>query len=220
MWAILCVLVVAASLVWATEPHRRRSVVFEAPIRLEAGQQVTGRFTPNHEGYYAIEVRFQAAPPVPGGGPSSEGDAAPDPLGDLIRELWSRRDGPPGLAASYVIRRPPAPEMSGATGKDFSGSYGHRGEGVHVQLAWFELLTAEPHEFEVRLDRADPRLAGWDARLVIAAAGDYINYATVESAARLLLVFCAGGVLVFLVIAVTLYREVKRPRPTGSARQP
>ncbi|MBL9087197.1 MAG: hypothetical protein JNM10_08630 [Planctomycetia bacterium] len=130
VWAVLCVLVVAASLVWATEPLRRRAIVFEAPIRLEAGRAATGRFTPNHEGYYAIEVRFQAAPPVPGGGPSSEGDAAPDALGDLIREFWSRRDGPPGLAASYVIRRPHAPAISGATGKGFSGSDGNRGGGA------------------------------------------------------------------------------------------
>lgn len=84
----------------------------------------------------------------------------------------------------------------------------------------FDVRKPEPHEFELRIDRAVESLAGWDARLVIAAAGDYINYATVESAARLLLVFCAAGVLMYLVIAVTLYREVKRPRPAGSARQP
>lgn len=191
VWAVLCVLVVAGSLVWATEPHRRRFVVFEAPIRLEPGQAVTGRFTPNHEGYYAIEVRFQAAPSLPGGGPSSEGDAAPDPLGDLIRELWSKPDGPPGLAASYVIRRPPAPEISGATGKGFSGSYGHRGEGVLVELASFELLTSEPHEFDVRLDRADPRLARWDARLVVAASDDWANYAGLEAQARQFVVLAA-----------------------------
>ena len=60
-WILIGVIALGIGVAWATEPARRREILFEAPMRLEAGAVVRGRFAPDHEGPYVIELRFRQA---------------------------------------------------------------------------------------------------------------------------------------------------------------
>lgn len=216
---VVALLGFGACLLWATEPRRRREILFESAVRLRTGEIVTGRFTPDHDGPFVLELRFRGASQPRPGLPSPGSETDPQALAEALGGKWRGSTDPVGLSASYALRRGPELVARGATGDRFTaGWWGAREAGV--QLAWFDGTKPAPHDFELRIDRVVASLADRDARLVIAAAGDYIHYATMESDARLLLVFCATGVLMVLVIAITLYREVKRPRVRDSAREP
>lgn len=215
---VLALLGFGACLVWATEPRRRREVLFESAIRLRPGEVVAGRFAPDHDGPFVLELRFAGTSRASPGAGSRESEPDLDGLSAVIGGEWPGSASPAGLSASYWIRRGPDLLARGATGNRFAGGSRSARE-MRVQLAGFDGSKPEPHDFEFRIDRAVERLAGWDARLVVAASGDWIHYATVESDVRLLFVFCAAGLLMFLVIAVTLYREVKRPGPADLSRE-
>ena len=57
-------------------------------------------------------------------------------------------------------------------------------------------------DFEVRIDRAIPSLAEWDARLALAASGDWISHARLEMAIRCAVVVVGG----LIAMAVTRRR--------------
>ena len=216
---VLALLGFGGCLVWATEPRRRREILFESALRLRPGEVVTGRFAPDHDGPFVFELRFAGASRTSPGAASRESEPDLDGLAAAIGGQGPGSANPVGLSASYWVRRGSHLLARGETGDRFADETRGARE-LRVQLAGIDGSRPEPHDFELRIDRAVESLAGWDARLVVAASGDWIHYATVESDARLLLVFCAAGVLMFLVVAVALYREVKRPGPADLPREP
>jgi hypothetical protein len=60
-----------------------------------------------------------------------------------------------------------------------------------------------PQEFEVRIDRAVESLAEWDARLVVAASGDWIHYAWLAEAIRWT-VLVVGGLIALAATLVVI----------------
>ena len=196
-WLVLWIGLVLAAGVWAREPTTRREVLFEAPIRIVPGTSVTGAFLPEHRGPFAIELRFREAWSKPLSEAPPEDEGALKALGKDIGGGWRER-GPPGFTASYAVRTGGALVAAGTTGDRFEGFFGRREVGVSI--AWIDDGRPVPHEFDVHIDRAVDGLGRWDARLVVAAAGDWISYASLEADVR-----SAIAVIVALVGCISLF---------------
>jgi hypothetical protein len=154
-WRGILVIVVAlgVGVWWATEPVRRRAILFEAPIRLEAGSVVRGSFAPDRVGAYAIELRFRQAWLEPLSEVPRGGNLAIEALGEAVGGGWHGAHRPPGLAVSYVVRDGGTPVAEGVTGERLTGFYGFKEVGVylhHVQEG-----RPGPHDIEV------PSIAPW-----------------------------------------------------------
>ncbi len=215
-WILLGLLALGVGIVWATEPNRRREVLFDAPVRLEAGAVVKGSFTPDHEGPYVIELRFRQAWLKPLSEPSPEGDEALRRLSAAIGGGWSNDRGPAGFTASYSVRRGTDRVADGVTGERFAGgTFGPKE--VAVTIAWIDHGQPVPQEFDVRIDRAVESLATWDARLVVAASGDWINYAWLEATLRCAIVVVAAIVAPLVLVALTYLTSRRRERRVNAA---
>lgn len=214
-WILPGIIAVGIGVTWATEPARRREILFEAPIRLETGTVVRGRFTPDHEGPYVIELRFrqawlEAASEAPRGG-----DDAFRRLSAAVGGGWSGEIRPPGFVASYSVRSGSVPVAGGGTGDHLTGFFGPREVGV--QIAWIDQSRPVPQDFEVRIDRAVESLAEWDARLVVAASGDWISYARLEATLRGAVVVVAAIVASLLLVALKYLTSRRRARRVNAA---
>jgi hypothetical protein len=217
-WIALAMVVIGGGVAFAVEPLTRREILFETPIRIVPGASVAGRFEPEHRGPFVIQLRFHEAWLKP---LSEEPGGVGPELQALERDIggrWRTGDDPPGFAASYTVRSSGRSISSGATGDHFRGFFGPRGVGVNI--AWIDDGQPSPHEFDVRIDRAVDGLARWDARLVVAASGDWISYAGLEAPFRM--AFAAVGVVIGLLLVYWLRRvagrALSRP-PAGSAVQ-
>jgi hypothetical protein len=182
-WLALGVAVVIIGVVWASALLRRRVILFEAPFRIAPGASMTGYFKPDRRGPFDVQIRFREAwletrSEVPRGGDAALSALAKDVGGGWHGDMSS----PPGFIASYSVRAAGRPEVHGVTGKRLVGLFGPREGGVYV--AEIEDGQRTPHEFHVRIDQAVEGLRKWEARLVVAASGDAIHFASVEVAAR------------------------------------
>ncbi len=184
-WVIgaLWIGLVAVGAAWAREPLARREILFETPVRIAPGVSVTGAFTPEVEGPCVIELRFHEAWLETASEPPRGGKVALEALGrDVGGGFVYGSPAAPGFAARYAVSRGGASVLEGETGDRFVGTLGYRG--VRVTLAWIDRAEVAPQEVTVRIDRAVDGLRRWDARLVVAAAGDRISYASLEAQLR------------------------------------
>jgi hypothetical protein len=107
--------------------------------------------------------------------------------------------------------------VNGVTGDCLEGSYGW--SEVGVTIAWIDDGQPSPHEFDVRIDRAVEDLRKWDARLVVAAAGDWISYASLEATVRtgIAVVIVLIALLGLLLLRARLNRKHLRELPRAPA---
>jgi hypothetical protein len=180
---------VAYGLKWAEEPRSRRSVLFEAPIRVEPGTVVRGGFLPEHT-WYRIEVRF----PV---------EASLEDLGAEIGGGWGLRrpdPDPARLRASYTLRDGGSDPREGVSGERFDGTFSRTHSSV--TLASIQDARLVTTELELRIDQAPPGLASREAHLVVRAAGDWINYAWLEADMKRAIVLLAALLGSALIVGV------------------
>lgn len=188
---------------WVDEPHHRKEVLFEAPIRLRAGEVVQGRFVPEHDGPYAIEVRFR-------------GDAFEE-LRGAIGGGWAGGNTPAGFTATCVVRAGGEVVHRSTTGDHgLSGRYGR--DEVAVYLADVPDGHPVPLDVEVRIDRAVELLAVHPARLRVVASGDWINYAWWEAIWRNIYVTLAMAVALIVLFVAWWLTARRRRRLAEAAR--
>jgi hypothetical protein len=196
--AVGLVAAVALGAWWATAPSRRREVLFEAPIALRPGESIRGSFRPEHDGPYEVRIRFERDRPL-------------EELGALVGGGWAgRSEAPAGFHLSFAVRGNDHVRKEGRTGGTFVGSFSR--EWATVQIAWIDDGRPEALDIDVRVDRAASGLATCDARLVVAAAGDWVSYAGLETGLRL-------ATLAVVATALLTWFLVARLRASGRRRR-
>lgn len=205
----------AAAVVWCTEPGRRREILFETPLRVVPGAHAEGAFHPEHDGSFHISLRF----PLPTLPAAEDTEARRKAFfAELDQALGVgglEAAGPAGFTASFVVREQDRPVAQGTTGERlYSGGGG--GE-TRVSISSVEKGRELPHTFELRIERAVEALAAYEARLVVAAAGDWIHYAWLERIVRIVLLVMllgAGAAIAAIVWYVRLRRRRRRSAST------
>ena len=205
LWLVLAVTAGASAVWWASEPSRRRKVLFESPIILRTGSTMVGRFVSEGDVPCAVEVVFRRS-----SGPF-------EALSEAVGGGWGvGPDGPAGFAATYVARREGVVVARGTTKEQLTGWFGLEDVAVQVDT-WIEGGSSAPMDIEIRVDRAVEALAGWEARVRVVHAGDWISYAGLESAWRFFLVFVAAIGLGLGLLVAYLVRRRRALRASTSA---
>jgi hypothetical protein len=180
---------------WAEEPSRQRFVFFEAPLRLETGQRVTGAFVPERGGPLDVEIR------VP-----RDRDYE-----DLRRRTSRDVPGyhePPGLVATCIVRDQERVVLHSAGDPTFVGWGGGPGY-AYVLLAQIRDSRPVAHTIDVEIVRAVPGLASYDARMAVTVSSDRRIDAFKATLGRQIIVV-VGAVFTLLAIIFTAAMSARR----------
>jgi hypothetical protein len=210
-WGLVILVLVVAAGVWATDPLRRKSAYFEAPIHLVPGTVVRGSFLAEHD-VWALELVFPREVPL-------------DALGEAVGGGWLgsvQPAQPAGIRVRYVVRNlhdvrdGALGPREGRTGERFSSGW-FGAEQVAVTLATFGSGGRRWLEFEAEVEAVSLALASRAAWLRAAPVGDWISYRGLEALARG--VFACGAVTV-VAIAFAVVLWVRRRKARAAAAKP